>query len=195
MPVVEVVRTYLEMRSSAALRPALLPDVVADRAGTPAPVALAREHPCAPSTYRALYSDVGGAYHWRDRLDWSDDVLSAYLARETVHVWILRAGGAPAGYFELVAHDDRSVEIAYFGLTRAWLGRGLGKGMLTRAASEAWRLGAERVWLHTCTLDSPAALPNYVARGFSPYRSERYSTELPGGHDPDAPRDPAADQR
>jgi hypothetical protein len=30
------------------------------------------------------------------------------------------------------------------------------------------------VWLHTCTLDDPAALPNYRARGFRPYKQETY---------------------
>ena len=57
--------------------------------------------------------------------------------------------------------------------------RGLGKAMLTRAADEAWALEPTRVWLHTCTLDSPHALPNYLARGFTPTRRERYVAELP----------------
>ena len=52
------------------------------------------------------------------------------------------------------------------------MGRGIGKAMLTRAAEEAWALGASRVWLHTCTLDSPRALPNYQARGFEETRTE-----------------------
>jgi hypothetical protein len=51
--------------------------------------------------------------------------------------------------------------------------------MLTRAADEAWALGANRVWLHTCTLDSPHALPNYKARGFEEFRRERYVAQLP----------------
>ena len=34
------------------------------------------------------------------------------------------------------------------------------------------------MWLHTCTLDSPAALPNYLAGGFDPVRTETYETEL-----------------
>ena len=33
-------------------------------------------------------------------------------------------------------------------------------------------LGARRVWLHTCTLDNPAALPNYLKRGFVPVKTE-----------------------
>lgn len=41
-------------------------------------------------------------------------------------------------------------------------------------------MGANRLWLHTCTLDGPAALPNYRARGFVPFRTEHYETELPG---------------
>jgi hypothetical protein len=30
------------------------------------------------------------------------------------------------------------------------------------------------VWLHTCTLDHPAALPNYLKRGFRSTRQEEY---------------------
>jgi len=81
--------------------------------------------------------------------------------------------------FELDRHDDGSVEIAYFGLRPEFIGRGIGKAMLTRAADEAWALGADRVWLHTCTLDSAHALPNYLARGFTQFRRETYTAELP----------------
>ena len=50
--------------------------------------------------------------------------------------------------------------------------------MLTRAVEEAWRTPhARRVWLHTCTLDGPAALPNYLGRGFRIVRSEEYEVE------------------
>ena len=82
-----------------------------------------------------------------------------------------------AGFFELAAHDDASVEIAYFGLVEEFMGRGIGKAMLTRAAQQAWALGAARVWLHTCTLDSPRALPNYLARGFEETRKEVQAAE------------------
>jgi GNAT superfamily N-acetyltransferase len=78
------------------------------------------------------------------------------------------------------------VEIAYFGLAVRFFGRGLGKHMLTRAAEEAWAMGARRVWLHTCTLDSPAALPNYLARGFDPVRTETYDALLPDDPPPAA---------
>ena len=71
------------------------------------------------------------------------------------------------------------MEIAYFGLRPEFFGRGIGKAMLTRAAEEAWALGAKRVWLHTCTLDSTHALPNYLARGFTQFRQESFTADLP----------------
>jgi len=37
--------------------------------------------------------------------------------------------------------------------------------------------GAESVWLHTCTPDDPAAMPNYLKRGFRPFKTEVYSVE------------------
>jgi GNAT superfamily N-acetyltransferase len=83
-----------------------------------------------------------------------------------VHVWLLRVGGEIAGYFELEKQPGPVVEIVYFGLTPEFIGKGYGGGMLTRAVDEAWALGAESVWLNTCSLDGPAALPNYKARGF-----------------------------
>jgi GNAT superfamily N-acetyltransferase len=94
----------------------------------------------------------------------------------TLH--LLSVAGAPAGYFELERHPDDSVEIAYFGLLPEFLGRGLGKHLLSRATEAAWALGPKRVWLHTCTLDDVAALPNYLARGFRPFKTETYETEM-----------------
>ena len=58
----------------------------------------------------------------------------------------------------------------------AW---GYAGGELTEAARKAFALGASRVWLHTCTLDDPAALPNYEARGFRKTRQETYQADLP----------------
>ena len=172
MPSVAVTRTYLELTRPGDLLSARLddPSVVVERA-----------FDCPVSFFRYLYGEVGRAYHWVDRLPWSDDEVRGRLADPDVSVWVMRVRGSPAGYFELERHDDGSVEVAYFGLLPEYLGRGLGKHLLTEAARTAWSLGARRVWLHTCTLDDPAALPNYKARGFRPYREEVYETDIPGG--------------
>jgi len=80
--------------------------------------------------------------------------------------------GSPAGYHELRQDDGDGVEIAYFGLLPAFIGRGFGGALLTHALDEAWRMEPTRVWVHTCTLDHPAALANYQARGMKIYRVE-----------------------
>jgi GNAT superfamily N-acetyltransferase len=167
---VEVVRTYLELRSRSQLRgaPAADPSIRFVRRAT-----------IAPEHYRRLYGAVGHRWHWHDRDAWSDDMLAAHLARADVAVWECLVADESAGFFELLRCTDGSVEIAYFGLAEPFIGRGIGKAMLTRAAEEAWALRPARVWLHTCTLDSAHALPNYLARGFIPFRRERYVAELP----------------
>ena len=167
---VEVVRTYLELQTREQLRAAPVPD---------ASVRFVRRDRITPQHYRRLYAAVGHRWHWRDRDAWSDEMLAAHLARPDIVVWECLVGDDSAGYFELLRCPDASVEIAYLGLAEPFIGRGLGKAMLTRAADEAWALEPTRVWLHTCTLDSPHALPNYLARGFTPTRRERYVAELP----------------
>ena len=167
---VDVVRTYLELRSPEQLR----------RTATDDPrVRFVRRDGISVADYRRLYRDVGARWHWLDRNDWSDERLAAHLARPNVAVWECVVDAQSGGFFELDRSADGSVEISYFGLAASFIGRGIGKAMLTRAADEAWALGASRVWLHTCTLDSPNALPNYKARGFQEYRREHYVAQLP----------------
>lgn len=165
-----VTRTYLEMRSFAELRPSNLADVRCR---------FERLVNCPPSFYRFLYREVGKNYHWRDRLSWSDDQIKVHVVRQDIAVWVMYRQGTPAGWFELQQHRDRSTEVVYFGLLPEYMGKGLGKHMLSAAVEEAWATGAERVWLHTCSLDSPRALPNYLKRGFRPYKEERYNVALP----------------
>lgn len=170
MAPVAVVRTYLEMDS---------PDRLTGRAPIP-PGFVVRQEACTPDLYRELYDGVGGAYHWRDRRSWSDAQLRIHLARPEITVWVLRQGDAPRGFFELARHDDGSIEIAYFGLMPSGIGQGLGRALLTFAVDAAWRSNPRpgRVWLHTCTLDHPAALANYLARGFTVTHTEQYTTEV-----------------
>ena len=168
---IQVTRTYLEMTDPADLRPARIPD--------PAP-RIERLGECTVFFFRYLYAEVGRAFHWTDRLAWTDDRVRAYLREPGVSIWLLSWEALPAGYFELRWQGDRSVEIAYFGLLPKFIGRGWGGHLLTQAVRAAWGLGPERVWLHTCTLDHPAALPNYLRRGFRPVREEVYGADLPG---------------
>ena len=124
---------------------------------------LSRLDPPDPQLSRSLYERVGEAWHWTDRLGWGSARWRAHLAH--AQTWVGHLDGEPAGYAELV-RTGGDVEITSFGLLPGFAGRGLGGALLARATQEAWKSGAERIWLHTCSLDSPAALPSYERRGF-----------------------------
>src|ERR1044071_5893061 len=169
---IEVTRTYLQLTHADELNAAHLAEGRAEIVQVPN---------CPASFYRYLYGEVGRLYHWIDRLSWTDDEIRAHLSRPEITLWVMYGEGVPAGYFELERHADGSTEIAYFGLIQEFLGRGLGKHLLTEAVERAWQRGANRVWLHTCTLDDPAALPNYLKRGFQPFNQEKYFTTVTDG--------------
>src|SRR5689334_4827551 len=74
---VEVVRTYLELRSPDQLR----------AADTAASVEFAPRPSITVDVYRRLYASVGYRWYWRDRNVWSDEQLAAHLARPEISVW------------------------------------------------------------------------------------------------------------
>lgn len=162
-------RTFLEMRSADQVVPFAFPSSSA---------AVRRLDRVPGSFYRYLYREVGRPWHWLDRWNWSDARIETHLASGGVEVWLLTVEGTPAGYFELhrTAHE---VEIAYFGLLPEFIGQRLGPALLTTAVRTAWESAPERVWLHTCSLDHPAARRNYERVGFVAYRQERYDAVVP----------------
>lgn len=166
----EVTRTYLEMRDRSELRDARIADPR---------IRVERTRNCSPEFFRHLYVEVGRNYHWIDRLPWTDQEIADYLKQGQISLWVMTYEDRTAGYFELRKCQDASTEIAYFGLFPEFIGRGLGKHLLTCAVEQAWADGARRVWLHTCTLDDKAAMPNYLNRGFRPFKTETYTIELP----------------
>ncbi len=166
---IQVTRTYLQILKHEARDYRLL--IEED-------VRVERIFNCTVSFFQYLYAEVGRGYHWVDRLTWSDDQVCSHISNPDVSLWVMYFSNVPAGYFELQKHKDGSVEIAYFGLLPDFHRRGLGKYLLTVAIEKAWLEGANRVWLHTCTLDDPAAMPNYIHRGFKPFKEERYDTMI-----------------
>lgn len=147
--------------------------LVSARAPEPPPLVMRAELPC-PELNRFLYQTVGAAWSWTDRLPWTIEQWRAYVDRPELETWVAYLSGTPAGYVELETQDSgASVEIAYFGLLPAFVGRGLGGHLLTVATQRAWQLGARRrVWVHTCSLDAPHALTNYQKRGFRVFKTE-----------------------
>jgi GNAT superfamily N-acetyltransferase len=133
----------------------------------------------SPEYSRFLYTSVGAKWKWYERLVWTREQWLAWLNRPGQETWVGYLQGTPTGYFELLPQDGGSIEIAYFGLMPEFIGIGLGGILLTAAVRRAWDTGAQRVWLHTCTLDHENALGNYLARGFHLFKVEEKDVEIP----------------
>ena len=159
----KVITYYLEMTSAAELKPKL------DSKGL-----IVKE--CEIKQFQVnkfLYQFVGAAWEWTDKLKLSDANWQAYAENDNLRTWIAYYKGTIAGYFELQQQAEGTVELAYFGLAKNFIGKGFGGYLLSQAIKEAWGWGnTQRIVVHTCSLDHPSALNNYKARGFSVYREE-----------------------
>ena len=122
--------------------------------------------------YHFLYDAVGRDYDWTSRKKLSDAELAAILGDPRDEVHVLTVEGAPAGFAELDRRIDGEIELVQFGLMPEFIGQGLGRYFLQWAIDRAWGYGPRRFWLHTCTKDHPAALPNYLKAGFAVYKEE-----------------------
>ncbi|HZK92147.1 MAG TPA: GNAT family N-acetyltransferase [Stellaceae bacterium] len=148
----------------------------------PAPhgkLALMRAEACTVSFYRYLYETVGTPWVWFERRQWSDAALAAELAKPTTEIFVLHAGGVPAGFFELDAAEARQTKLCYFGLVPEFIGRRLGPFLLNAAIEQAWSRPLERFWVHTCTFDHKRALPLYQRAGFVVYARRSVSFDDP----------------
>lgn len=156
---IAAVQTYLEMRERANLRP--------EAPGIEANLRRVRE-PDA-DWYLQLFHKVGDRYLWFSRPEMSRDALRAILNDPNEEVYAVEYRGSEEGLLELDFRTPRQCEIAYLGLTPALVGTGAGRWLMNRAIEIAWSKPISRFWVHTCTLDHPAALDYYIRSGFVPY--------------------------
>lgn len=158
---IAVVVTYLEMterpvsrlapdRSDVKLEPWAEPDV---------------------ATYKSLFRSIGEAWIWFGRLTKDEAELDTLLREPQRENYLPMRDGKPVGTLELNFADPENVELAYFGLVPEAIGGGLGRWLMAQAIDIAWsRPETKRLWLHTCTADSPQALTFYQGCGFIPYK-------------------------
>ncbi|GHE01319.1 GNAT family N-acetyltransferase [Streptomyces alanosinicus] len=171
MSSVPVTTWYLEQTSPGDLLPAAAPE---------GDVRIVRAEVPSPEFSRFLYASVGGDIRWTDRLGWTYARWQEYLARPGVETWAAYDRGTPAGFIELAAQDEGSVEIAYFGLLPAFRGRRIGGHLLAYGTARAWDLAerwpqrtpTKRVWVHTCSKDGEFAMDNYQRRGFTLFETK-----------------------
>lgn len=120
--------------------------------------------------YRDVFCRAGELWLWWSRLEMSDAQLSVVLNEPTTELFIAESDGEEVGMAELDRSKPGQVEIAFFGLYAEALGKGFGRPFMDALLEHAWSAETSRVWVHTCTLDSPIALPFYVKCGFKPYK-------------------------
>jgi GNAT superfamily N-acetyltransferase len=168
MGLVEVTVYYLEMLASPHR------SVPATRDG------LTVLHVPSPSVpyYRSLYNAVGKDFYWLSRRKMSDEALAAIIGDPRNELHVLHVDGAPAGFAELDRRQSQEVELVQFGLLPNFIGQGFGKWFLQWTIDKAWSYEPTRIWLHTCTLDHAAALPNYLKAGFVLFKQEAIRREL-----------------
>jgi GNAT superfamily N-acetyltransferase len=158
---IAAVVTHLEMTARPALRP--------DPAGA---WSLRRVDAPGLDWFRDLYRRVGEEWLWFSRIRMPDAELAERLHAPQLEVYALVDDGRDEGLLELDFRGSGQCEIGMFGVTAKLVGTGAGRWLMNRALDIAWSRPVERVWLHTCTFDHPAALAFYQRSGFRAFRRQ-----------------------
>jgi len=124
-----------------------------------------------------LYKEVGKDYNWKDRLCWSDDDWVRLISNSNYELYTIFKNKDLVGYYELIFDEHKDFEIAYFGIFKDYFGKKIGGYLLSHAIENSFNKGAKRVWVHTCTLDHPNALKNYMTRGMKIFKSEELNVD------------------
>jgi len=133
--------------------------------------AFVQPNPVNPDDFKKLYRAVGDPWLWFGRLQKSDEAIRSILTAPTTTLrYLLDPSGLPIGLFEAEQQDTNTMEVTYFGLVPDATGKKLGSVLMEHGIAAAWKPDIKRVWLHTCTFDSPAALSFYQRQGFKPFR-------------------------
>ena len=151
--------TYLEMTGP--------PDIPAQ----PSPLSLKRVEVPEPEHYRDLFRRIGAPWLWFSRLVLDDAHLAEIIQHPKVELYsVTDESDREAGMLELDFRTAGECELAFVGLVPELSGKGHGRWLLSEAIHLAWREGVDRVHVHTCSLDHPAALSSYRRAGFTPYQ-------------------------
>ncbi|MCA1380199.1 MULTISPECIES: GNAT family N-acetyltransferase [unclassified Bradyrhizobium] len=140
--------------------------------------------------YRDLFRRVGEGWLWFSRARMTDAELAAIIHAPGIEVYALVLDGRDEGLLELDFREPGQCELTYFGVTSSLIGTGAARFLMNRALERAWSHDVRRVWVHTCTLDHPAAVAFYQRSGFRPFRRQIEIADDPR-LDGTAPRDAA----
>ena len=151
--------TYLEMRAPP------------DQEIAPTSLVLKRIEVPQPKHYKELFQLIGAPWLWFSRLILDDAHLASIIQHPKVELdVVLDEADREVGILELDFREPRECELSFIGLIPELSGKGHGRWLIAEAVHRAWREGVDRVHVHTCSLDHPAALEAYRRAGFKPYR-------------------------
>ena len=120
--------------------------------------------------YLAIYRQLGERWMWFSRLTKPRGELEAIFSDPAVTIFAARFDGQDVGLLELDFRVPGEGELAFFGLDEPVVGKGAGRWLMNRALELAWARPISRFWVHTCTLDHPAALAFYQRSGFTVFK-------------------------
>jgi len=144
----------------------------APRTETPAsPLKLERVGVPQPEHYRELFKRIGARWLWFSRLLMDDAHLASIIQHPKVELYsVMDGSGREVGMLELDFREPHECELSFIGLVPELSGMGLGKWLLAEAVRRGWREDVDRLHVHTCSLDHPAALAAYLRAGFTPFK-------------------------
>ncbi len=121
-----------------------------------------------------FYKQIGKDHFWRDRLVWTDKQWLKYSSNPLLDTWILKDNNKNLiGYYEIEKHENKEYELINMGILSEYRSKGFGSLLLTHALKGSYDNKAEKVWVHTCSLDHKFALANYLSRGFKVFKKEQ----------------------
>ena len=120
-----------------------------------------------------FYKNIGKDCQWIDRLVWTDLDWTKYVSDEKLFTYILKNKDEIAGYFELLFNKNtKEAEIVYFGILEEYFGKKMGGYLLSESIKISFNMRCSRIKVHTCSLDHPNALLNYISRGMKVFKEE-----------------------
>ena len=121
-----------------------------------------------------FYKQIGKDHFWRDRLVWTDKQWTKYSSNPLLETWILKNNqNHLIGYYEIEKHDNKAFELINMGILSEYRSKGYGSLLLKHVLKKSFDNKADKVWVHTCSLDHKFALANYLSRGFKLFKKEQ----------------------
>ena len=121
-----------------------------------------------------FYKQIGKDHFWRDRLLWTDKQWLKYSSNPLLETWILKDNkNNLMGYYEIEKHGNKEFELINMGVLSEYRSKGYGSLLLNHVLKRSFENKADKVWVHTCSLDHKFALANYLSRGFKIFKKEQ----------------------